>query len=440
MDYVSAYCSGDRSDRYLNHCVILFVEKYLCNTIERLAAHEEEAQENATPTSEYVLYVRMRKLQEGVRDEDFIYLCLNILSGFIRCKEFDDFEYIFQSLYEVINKTKLGMRRAYFKETQIYREMLALFVGLTQMELDKDAIKWRALLYKSIAALSFDDVLDSYRINIRETVNMLKKSLRENEFLKVLYDLTGICQSVDNPAVYCFFVTVFTKEINLRVLLDCMLREFRPHPQSLADLLTLTYEMINGRSRRMLSTQISKRVYGMVEAMLPLWNSLLEMAPEMPNSEDVSLGLYKILDVLLQQGHVNLALLDHFFGDHFRLFLRLMISNLTAAHEHIAQYPEYLGPYYTALLHLFSSDVLKALFSNSDAQVVRLLADLVHAVMLQICNCRSVDDAKRLAADPNSQTVLEIELQLVHNYFKFAYDHQKYLHCRTMCANIASVW
>jgi hypothetical protein len=59
------------------------------------------------------------------------------------------------------------MRRTYFKQTQIYREMLALFVTLSQMDLDEKAIKWRTLLYKSIASLSFDDVLDSYRFNIR---------------------------------------------------------------------------------------------------------------------------------------------------------------------------------------------------------------------------------------------------------------------------------
>jgi hypothetical protein len=224
----------------------------------------------------------------------------------------------------------------------------------------------------------------------------------------VLYDLTGICQSVDNPAVYCYFVTVFTKEVNLKVLLDCMFAQFRQQPQFVVDLLNLSYEMINGRNRRMMDTQISKHVYGMIEAMIPLWNSVLEMTAELTDSEDISLELYKIFSVLMKQDHINLALLNHFFGDNFRRFIKLMLSNLFTVHENIGQYPEYLGPYYTTLLHLFTNDVLKVFFSNPDTEITQLINSLIDLIMLQICNCRSLDDTKRLAPEPNAQTILEI--------------------------------
>jgi len=71
----------------------------------------------------------------------------------------------------------MAMQREYFKDTQIYKDMLQLFTNLSKLSLDQTSIKWRVLLYKSMTALSFDDLLDSYRGNIRNTINLVKQSI-----------------------------------------------------------------------------------------------------------------------------------------------------------------------------------------------------------------------------------------------------------------------
>lgn len=72
----------------------------------------------------------------------------------------------------------MAMQREYFKDTQIYKDMLLLFNNLSKLILKDDCIKCRVLLYKSMTALSFDDLLDSYRSNIRHAIGLVKHSIQ----------------------------------------------------------------------------------------------------------------------------------------------------------------------------------------------------------------------------------------------------------------------
>lgn len=67
-----------------------------------------------------------------------------------------------------------------------------LFTKLSLQAMPAKLIKLRSQLFNIITVLSFDDQLDSYRQNIRNTLELIKASIVANEWPKILYDLTGI--------------------------------------------------------------------------------------------------------------------------------------------------------------------------------------------------------------------------------------------------------
>jgi hypothetical protein len=178
--------------------------------------------------------------------------------------EFENIEYIFQLLYETITRTKMAMHREYFKDTQIYKDMLQLFTNLSKWNLDQNSIRLRVLLYKSMTALCFDDLLDSYRGNIRSTIGLVKQSIEENNYLKIMYDLTGICQSIETDSIYNYFINRLMKEVNMKVLLEYLFSGLGCNISYLKDLLSLNYELINNRGCRFNSGKIVRRVYELI--------------------------------------------------------------------------------------------------------------------------------------------------------------------------------
>lgn len=80
-------------------------------------------------------------------------------------------------------------------------------------------LKLRKNLFKIIASISFDDILDDYRKNINELVGNLKKSLVEDRW-KTLYDLAGICEAIDTATIYRYFLTTLGKNLPVNYIMN----------------------------------------------------------------------------------------------------------------------------------------------------------------------------------------------------------------------------
>ena len=114
------------------------------------------------------------------------------MAKFLRVGGMRNIEFIFKQLYDAIITIKSNMRRDYFKRTAIYAQMLQLFKSFSQEPMPLQFMRWRALLFRIITVLSFDDALDDYRGSIRSTIDLIKISVSQQEWVKVLFDLTGI--------------------------------------------------------------------------------------------------------------------------------------------------------------------------------------------------------------------------------------------------------
>ena len=80
-------------------------------------------------------------------------------------------------------------------------------------------LKLRKNLFKIIASISFDDILDDYRKNITDLVANLAKGLSENQW-KTLYDLTGICEAIDTATIYRYFLTSLNKNLPITTIMN----------------------------------------------------------------------------------------------------------------------------------------------------------------------------------------------------------------------------
>ncbi len=79
--------------------------------------------------------------------------------------------------------------------------MLSLFNSLVGEKLSKEVMRWRVLLFKTLSLLCFDDVLDDYRSNVRSAIKLIKES-GEEEMDRVLYDLMGICDGIEEAVIF----------------------------------------------------------------------------------------------------------------------------------------------------------------------------------------------------------------------------------------------
>ena len=148
--------------------------------------------------------------------------------------------------------------------------MLALFNSLVGEKLNPDLMKWRVMLFKSLALLCFDDTLDDYRSNIRNAIALIKNS-KENEMNRVLYDLTGICDGIESSRIFDYFTTKLLSEINYKDLIVSLYNRLGAKETFLKDILHLTYLMIQ---RKEGEEPISK-LYHIVEGSLEFWNHIL---------------------------------------------------------------------------------------------------------------------------------------------------------------------
>ena len=61
----------------------------------------------------------------------------------------------------------------------------------------KGTNRWRILLFKTLSLLCYDDKLDEYRVNIRQSLVMINPGNHQNENPdKIIFDLIGICEGI----------------------------------------------------------------------------------------------------------------------------------------------------------------------------------------------------------------------------------------------------
>jgi hypothetical protein len=170
-------------------------------------------------------------------------------------------------------------------------------------------MKWRVLLFKTLSLLCFDDVLDDYRANIRNTIQLIKLT-SPDELDRVLYDLTGICDGIDSETVYQYFLTKFLAENNYSQLMENMVKTLGGKESYLKDILHLTYLFVHDKQGDAKSSKLARLNYTILTYNLPFWNVVLGKYGLDEQKVELFEEIYLIHKTIIADGHINLALAD----------------------------------------------------------------------------------------------------------------------------------
>ena len=165
------------------------------------------------------LFKFVQMARSDIKEESFLTFGFNELARSLVTGDIQRVVYTFEILSTLLLKFKWGSKRENFKQTTIAKNVLNLCQSLSENNFEGEMLKLRKQLFKIIASISFDDILDDYRKNITDLVLNLKKGLYENRW-KTLYDLTGICEAIDTPTIYRYFLNCLNKHLPISEIMN----------------------------------------------------------------------------------------------------------------------------------------------------------------------------------------------------------------------------
>jgi hypothetical protein len=139
-------------------------------------------------------------------------------------------------------------------------------------------MRWRALLFRIITALCFDDALDEYRGSIRSTIKIIKLAVEQQEWVKVLYDLTGIFWSIDGRVIFRYFVRSLMKELDMRLLMKELFMGvgFAKPNEYLRDVMRLSWYLVTNYNSRIDSLDEVRHIYELLAIIIPYWSTFMQ--------------------------------------------------------------------------------------------------------------------------------------------------------------------
>lgn len=67
--------------------------------------------------------------------------------------------------------------------------------------------------------MSFDDILDTYRTNINMIIDEIESDYNKQHYEIIIFDLSGICENIDTPVIYRYFLNKIDEKIGLSKLM-----------------------------------------------------------------------------------------------------------------------------------------------------------------------------------------------------------------------------
>lgn len=87
-------------------------------------------------------------------------------------------------------------------------------------------MKLRRKLFKIITTLSFDDILDTYRTNINNVLDSIEVHFKQKNYNIIVFDLSGICDNIDTPVIYRYFLNRIDEKIGLHTLIKTLYENY----------------------------------------------------------------------------------------------------------------------------------------------------------------------------------------------------------------------
>lgn len=212
-------------------------------------------------------------------------------------------------------------------------------------------------------------MLDSYRSNIDLVIESLAYDFANNQFSKIIFDMSGICENIEAPIIYKYFLAKVNERIGLEVLIRTLYQHFGNDPVMLEHVVYFNRSLLSDKSLRMTSRQLAIFIYEIADYEMEYVSALLDC---MRNSSwsDVLFEVFNLVNVLFDASYINLFLIKRKSKDKFIAFLYKLIDNILVNYQWAQFIPE-LAKVMHETLHLFftsCSEVIFAWEDNSQAQ------------------------------------------------------------------------
>lgn len=133
--------------------------------------------------------------------------------------------------------------------------------------------------------------------------------------MKLLYDLTGIFESIDSRATYRYFIRYLDKELQIEIIINQLFHLAFGNPATyLKDFVHLSWYMVENINSRIDPADDLYNVYKILRTVVGYWGMFLQQEKLLSDAEDAVSELYHGMCKIFGRTYINLCVIDNSTG------------------------------------------------------------------------------------------------------------------------------
>lgn len=183
--------------------------------------------------------------------------------------------------------------------------------------------------------------------------------------MKILYDLTGIFETIDGRLIFRYFLRKLLYELSFPELLrELFGLGFADPKLYLKDVMHLSWTIVDNHNNRIDCSDGMESLYHVLSYIIPYWNRYLE-SDLILDTEETLLEVFNSFSGIIDGKHINICVLDNLARTEFRKFIKLIILSMCKTLEIIESSAELSRALFNLAL-LITDKVTKQLFDLDD--------------------------------------------------------------------------
>ena len=91
-----------------------------------------------------------------------------------------------------------------------------------------------------------------------------------------MFDLSGICDNIDTPVIYRYFLNRIDEKIGLHTLIKTLYENYDNNLDVLQEIISLNRSLLTDKALRMSNKQLSILIYDIIDYSLPFISIILK--------------------------------------------------------------------------------------------------------------------------------------------------------------------
>lgn len=101
----------------------------------------------------------------------------------------------------------------------------------------------------------------------------------------MLYDLTGITETIDTAAIYRYFLAKLNNKIGIVSYFEHLVNNYASDSQNIIAILELCASFVENKSQRLISGRTAIHLYNFLKTMLPFWTKIMNNLEQLQDSD-----------------------------------------------------------------------------------------------------------------------------------------------------------